>query len=373
MIWGDPKVVGVKMINLVYNKIGHHLSFLSDMSYIKLNSVARKHYHDIFMGQNIIEQTFLKDELSTTLWGIKFRNKVCNSAGMFKSGEGYDICANLGAGAYIGGTSTYNPRVGNTKEKIHLPFMRLTKSKMTLNYLGLPNLGDEVLSKKVFTTRKVEGCPIGWSVMKSPDYSKEEAEEKLIKSLFLYQNNPQVDFMEINVSCPNIKKSSVGILDSLNYISEEFLKKRMRHFPIIIKLSNDVTEECLTDILKSLVDLGYDGVNIGNTSTDYSTIINEIHSDEKKVFNTFTSTFNGGIGGKPLKSRSYQLCKFANEYLKTLKVKQEFHVIRTGGIDCHNDLIESDSVGVSLNQWQTGFFFNYIEHGNNVYKNILNL
>lgn len=44
------------------------------------------------------------------MWGIKFRNSLYNSAGMFKNGEGYDLVSKIGAGAYLGGTSTHNPR-----------------------------------------------------------------------------------------------------------------------------------------------------------------------------------------------------------------------------------------------------------------------
>jgi dihydroorotate dehydrogenase len=307
------------------------------------------------------------------MWGIKFRNNICNSAGMFKNGEGYEVCANLGAGAYLGGTSTYNPRKGNSKKNTTLPFMRLNKSKMTVNFLGLPNQGDEVLSKKVYTKNKVYGCPIGWSVMRSPDFTREEGEEKLVKSLFLYKANPQIDFLEVNVSCPNVKKSSSGVLESLNFISESFLKKRSRHLPVVVKLSNDVTEQCLEQILKSLVTLKFDGVNIGNTSTDYSCLSRDIHRDERRIFDTFTSTFSGGVGGRALKARSLYLSKYATQYLKKIKVPQEFHVIRTGGIESHQDLLDSEAAEVSYNQWQTGFFFSYLEHGVNVYKNVLNI
>lgn len=372
MIW-DTKVFGVKLVNNLYNKVEHHLSHLSDMSYIKLNSFGRKEYEKIFLNQKIPEQKFLKEDLVTTMWGIKFRNKICNSAGTFKNGDGYDICARLGAGAFVGGTSTYNPREGNTKKNIKLPFVKLPKSRMTINCLGLPNKGDEVLSKMVYTKNKIEGCPIGWSVMKSPDFPKEESEDKLIKSLFLYQDNKQIDFIEINVSCPNVKKTCSGIIESLDFISEEFLKKRKRHLPIIAKLSNDVTNECLDEVLTSLVKLKFDGVNLGNTSTDYSNILNDIHHDEKKLYSTFTSNFNGGIGGRVLKSRSLALCELASKKLKTMTMKHEFHIIRTGGIENYQDLVDSDSAGVSFNQWQTGFFYSYLENGNNVYKKILNL
>lgn len=363
----------IKCINFLANKITNLTFPLSDLSYIKINSICRKKYEKLFSHQKLNMQNVNTNGLETHMWGIKFRNKICNSAGMFKNGEGYDLSARLGAGAYIGGTSTYNPRVGNTKNNISLPFVRLPKSKMTLNFLGLPNLGDEIISKKIFTENKIDGCPIGWSVMRSPDFNTEEADEKLIKSLFLYEANPQIDFLEVNVSCPNVKKSSQGILASLKFISDEFLKKRSRHLPVVVKLSHDVTEESLIEILKNLVELGFDGVNLGNTSTDYLNYLSNVDEAEKSVYKTFTETFTGGIGGKALKNKSLKLCQFARQELKKLNLNKEFHIIRTGGIDCHEDLIQSELAGVSFNQWQTGFFFNYLEHEEEVYRKILNI
>lgn len=365
--------LNIKCMNYFANKINNRSLPISDMSYIRLNSIGRKHYELLFSNQKLESQKIDTKDLETYLWGIKFRNKICNSAGMFKNGDGYDLSARLGAGAYIGGTSTYNPRPGNIKNNIHLPFVRLPKSKMTLNFLGLPNLGDEVLSKKVFTNNKIDGCPIGWSVMRSPDFKPEEAEEKLIKSLFLYQANPQIDFLEVNVSCPNVKKSSQGILASLRYISDEFLNKRTRHLPVVVKLSHDITEDSLKEVLKSLVDMGFDGVNLGNTSTDFSNYSSEVHEEEKSIYKTFVDTFNGGIGGKALKSKSLKLCRFASEELKKMKLKNEFHIIRTGGIDSPEDLSESTLAGVSFNQWQTGFFFKYLEDGEEVYKKLIKI
>lgn len=365
--------MNIKCMNHFAKKMDSNILPLSDLSYIKINSVGRKYYEKIFSKQRIQGQDGNNMNSGTYLWGIKFRNKICNSAGMFKNGEGYDYSAQLGAGAYIGGTSTYNPRIGNNKKNIDLPFVRLPKSKMTLNFLGLPNLGDEVLSKKIFTEKKIDGCPIGWSVMRSPDFKIEEAEEKLIKSLFLYQANPQIDFLEVNVSCPNVKKSPQGILSSLRNISDEFLKKRTRHLPVVVKLSHDITEESLREILNSLVELGFDGVNLGNTSTEYSNYYSEVDESERSIFKTFTETFSGGIGGKALKNKSLKLCQLASQQLKNSTFKSEFHIIRTGGIDSYEDLAESALAGVSLNQWQTGFFFKYLEHGEEVYKRMLNI
>jgi dihydroorotate dehydrogenase len=337
---------------------------------IALNSIGRKIYEKKFYDIQPKKTHFNPgQEFSRTMWGLNFRLPLSNAAGSFKNGDGYDLVAKLGAGAYIGGTSTFNPRNGNIRDGLHLPFVKLPKSRTSINFLGLPNLGDEVLSKKIYTKNKIDGCPIGWSVMRSPDYSLEESQEKLVRSLFLYQNNPLVDFMEINESCPNVKQSNTSnIFARLDNISEEFLKKRKRHLPVLVKLSTDVSESCLIEILKEMVRLGFDGINLGNTSTNYENILENISDQDKKLFQYFTTKYGGGVGGRALKNKSIQLCKVAKRELNKLNLNREFHIIRTGGVENPQDVIESEESGVSLNQWHTGFFYNYLNHGNNVYK-----
>ena len=71
------------------------------------------------LKEEIPSETYLPPkELSKELWGICFRTPIMNSAGMFKNGECYEMVAKQGAGAYLGGTGTWNSRRGNEKNKI---------------------------------------------------------------------------------------------------------------------------------------------------------------------------------------------------------------------------------------------------------------
>ena len=72
------------------------------------------------LKQDVPSETYVPPEdFSRELWGICFRAPIMNSAGMFKNGECYKMIARQGAGAYLGGTGTWNPRKGN--EKNHFP------------------------------------------------------------------------------------------------------------------------------------------------------------------------------------------------------------------------------------------------------------
>lgn len=335
-----------------------------------------------YLMQRFYQQMVAKVMVSKqprTLWGLKFNLPLMNSAGMFKNGEGYDIVANQGAGAYIGGTSTHNSQMGNTKFGIQHPFLSLPKSHLSLNCLGLPNLGDKYLSQVKITANKQKGCPIGWSLMRGSSYATiEQSMEKLLDSLWLYHDKPEIDFVEINESCPNVSfhedndKSGLNLLKNrLQYISDQFLSKRKRHLPVILKLSNDLDIQQLPQTLDLVFLYKFDGINLGNTSTNY-TEIKLSNTHEQRLFDYFTQNIGGGVGGKYLNQRSLKLCSTAVEYAKKINPGYEFHVIRSGGISNLQDIIDSNNAGISLNQWYTGYFENYIKYGDGLYAQIFN-
>ena len=118
-----------------------------------------------------------------------------------------------------------------------------------------------------------------------------------------------------------------------------------------------------------MIKLGFDGVNLGNTSTDYEALKEQIEDGDLKLYEFFTKQFGGGVGGHVLKSKSLHLSKIAVNELKKINTKREFHIIRTGGIENFEDIKESMDIGVSMNQWLTGFYYSFLKEGNNVYKN----
>ena len=339
---------------------------------IRLYSYGHIKFMDDFLKSSPLSPIFIPDtSLQRTLWGLRFSSPLMNSAGMFKNGDGYDLVVSQGAGGYIGGTSTYNFRYGNTKHGINLPFISLHNSHTSINTLGLPNLGDEILSKKIITNNKT--VPIGWSLMRSPDYEEQDSIDNLIKSLWLYHDNPAIDFIEINESCPNISVNSENIINRLIYIADNFLLKRRRHLPVVVKLSTDTGIYVLKQILNILFKKRYDGINLGNTSTNYVDLRQHIKSNELALFEYYTHNFFGGVGGAVLREKSYALCDVAIKYRELINPDFEFHVIRSGGIDGLDDIKTSDSIGVSLNQWYTGYFSNYIKYGNNLYQRVFNI
>lgn len=314
-----------------------------------------------------------KEELARTLWGIHFKSPIMNAAGMFKNGECYEMVAKQGAAGYLGGTGTWTPRSGNEKDKIKLPFVPYPKSHAASNWLGLPNDGDQINSLRASKIERITDTPVGWSLIGSPNFKGEEKLQHLIQSMKLYHNSG-IDFLEISESCPNTNHSSPQentLTGRLTYIQQHFLNQRTRRLPVIVKFSNDTHAVQVPPLLDLLFELGYDGVNFGNTSTAYHQRVQHIESPERKTFNYFTTTFGGGISGRPLKESSLELASRAVEYVHAGPPSQEFHVIRTGGIENAADIEYSERAGISLNEWFTGYFEQFARYGHEVYQQLL--
>ena len=325
------------------------------------------------LKQDVPSETYFPSEdLSKEHWGIRFRTPIMNSAGMFKNGECYKMIARQGAGAYLGGTGTWNQRKGNEKDGIYLPFVPYPNSHSASNWLGLPNDGDEVNSQRAQKLERIADTPIGWSIMGSPDFQGEEKLRYLVQGMRLYEQ-AGVDFLEINESCPNTahgRPQDDDMANRLRYVKKHFLDQRTRRLPVIVKFSNDTEVEQLPALLDILFELGYDGVNFGNTSTAYDRRKEKIEPNERKLFDFYTHTFGGGVSGRPLRESSLELAGRAFEYVRAGSPQQEFHVIRTGGIETLNDIQDSEKAVISLNQWYTGYFENFSKHGHSVYKQL---
>ena len=327
---------------------------------------------NVFLSALMAERpplTRVAEQYKRTLWDLTFQHGLLNAAGMFKHGEGYETVWRQGAGGYLSGTTTAHQRTGNIKNGIAKPFAPYPRSRAASNWLGLPNDGHEAVAKRIAAFERYEGFPIGASLMTSPESSGKEALEELIVGMRLYEQ-AGVDFLEINESCPNVAHGAStleAITERLEYTSRHFLAQRPRRLPVVVKFSTDTAPSDVEALLDILCSLGYDGVNFGNTSTNYAHHRTMLHASDKALFDYFTQTFGGGVSGKPLDTLSLNLVRRASEVLRAKAPKQEFHIIRTGGIATKADVEESFAAGASLCQWYTGYFERFAEDGHSLY------
>ncbi len=343
---------------------------------VRIYSAGRRRFVETF-ARHPPAESLAPEGLERTLWGLSFRSPIMNAAGMFKNGEGYEVVARQGAGAYLAGTTTHRPRRGNRRRGVAQPFAPYPRSGAASNWLGLPNVGHREVARRLERLERCPGCPVGASAAACPGPAVgEQRQEQLVAGLERYLL-AGVDFLEINESCPNTAEDPVGfegMRARLSYVSEHFLAHRLadrqRALPVVVKLSCDTVPEDVARVVAELVDLGFDGVNFGNTSTAYGRHRGRLAAGEITLFDYFTRTFGGGVSGRPLKGDSLRLVEAAAEFLAVHPPGHEFHVIRTGGIEDAGDVRESLAAGASLCQWYSGYFEAFGREGHGVYRRL---
>ncbi|MCX7909815.1 MAG: hypothetical protein N2560_09940 [Ignavibacteria bacterium] len=332
------------------------------------------HVRKLFLKSLVKErpkQVHLPSELRRSIWDIQFRSPIFNAAGMFKEGEGYILACLQSAGAFLAGTVTPNPKFGNYRKGIKHPFLPYPHSKSSSNWMGLPNPGYLQVRNSLKQIEKQKDVPLVLSLAADGNM---QGDLQTLCEVLRDAENSNFDFVELNESCPNIEHNGrnynnldENFLKRIEFISEKFLKNRKRNLPVILKLSNDFDPKNVPNLIDVLLDLQFDGLNFGNTSTDYKGLEQAIHPSDRKSFEYFINTFGGGISGSPLKEKSFILTQIAMEHIKQKSLTREFHIIRTGGIFDFDDYSKSVGKGVSLFQWFTGYFENFINFGHFLY------
>ena len=192
-------------------------------------------------------------DLSVILSGVKLQNPVIPASGTFGFGQEftpyYDINV-LGSLSFKGTTS--EARFGN-------PTPRIAECPAgMLNSVGLQNPGvDHVIAQELPRLREIFHQPImanisGFSV---EDYVS--AVEKLTV-------REQVELLEINISCPNVRHGGMAFGTSPEAAAEiTRAVKKAATKPVYMKLSPNVTD--IVSIAKACEDAGADGLSLINT------------------------------------------------------------------------------------------------------------
>ena len=193
------------------------------------------------------------DRLSVNLCGIELDNPVIPASGTFGYGyefaEIYDINL-LGTFSFKG--TTKDPRFGN-------PTPRIAECTAgMINAVGLQNPGvDKVIAEELPKLKQCFHKPVmanvsGFSV---EDYAYTCA---------LLDKEPQVGWLEVNVSCPNVHGGGMSFGTSPESAAEVTKAvKAVTTKPVIIKLSPNVTD--IVSIAKACEDAGADGISLINT------------------------------------------------------------------------------------------------------------
>lgn len=313
-------------------------------------------------------------ELTRSLWGLRFRSPLLNAAGVFKQGEGSEVVRCQGAGAYLAGTTTHRARKGNRTCGVGLPFVPYPRSGAASNCLGLPNPGHREVARRLSSLPAAEGFPRGASLAADPGPGDGDDKKlaDLVAGMRAY-DEAGVDFLELNESCPNTGEGPLGddeLRSRLERVAEGFLVRRNRPLPVVVKFSCDTDPEQVEPLVAMLIELGFDGVNFGNTSTNYPRHRPQIAAAERPLYDTFNDRFRGGVSGRPLGEDSLELARRAVAAAGAVAGDRDFHVVRTGGVENAADVVRSLAAGIALCQWYTGYFDAFGRHGHQLYSKL---
>ena len=119
--------------------------------------------------------------------------------------------------------------------------------------------------------------------------------------------------------------------------------------PMLLKISPDLDNTQLDDIIQLVIDLNIDGVIATNTTTSRDGLVSKYKEE------------TGGLSGMLLKEKSNLIISYLSK-----KLGDNFPIIGVGGVMSPQDAIEKFESGADLVQLYTGFIY----EGPGLIKNI---
>lgn len=323
----------------VYKNVFKHIFFLIDPETIH-NRMVRL---GKLLGQFKIARwlialffSYSNKKLAQDILGIHFFNPIGLAAGFDKDAELVNILPSVGFGFAEVGSITGEPCAGNPKPRL----WRLKRSKGLVVYYGLKNYGCEAIAENL--KGKKFKIPIGVSIAKtnSKDTVDLRAGIKDYVKAFMVMGGVG-SYVTINISCPNAYGGEPfidpGSLDKL--LKEIFSIPKKK--PVFIKLSPDLSDKEIDDIIEIAGKYGIDGFICTNlTKKRHESLKDKKVSDK------------GGISGKGLHNLPNKVIRYVYQ-----KTKGRYVIIGTGGVFTAEDAYEKIKAGASLVQLITGMIF----------------
>jgi len=273
------------------------------------------------------------NKLKTSLFGLKFKNKIGLAAGFDKNAELLNEMECFGFGHVEVGTITPKPQSGNPKPRL----FRLKSNKALINRMGFNNDGvNKILNRiKSYKGDLIIGANIGKNKV-TPNSKAIDDYLICFKKLRKY-----VHYFVINVSSPNTpnlrelqsKKNLNMLIEKIQL--ENFSKNKI--MPILVKIAPDLSQLEIDDILDVCIKNKVDGIIATNTTISKENLNNGE---------------DGGLSGKPLFEKSNDIIN----YLK-IKSKNKIKIIGVGGIFNGDDVHKKLSSGADLVQVYTGWIY----------------
>jgi dihydroorotate dehydrogenase len=293
-----------------------------------LRAVAGTPLKDLLAARYVIEDPRLRVEAL----GGTFPNPVGIAAGFDKNGEIPDVLASLGFGHVEVGGVTADRQAGNPRPRL----FRLPEDEALINRMGFNNDGADAIGARL--ARTAVGVPLGVNLGKSKATPPADAPADYRYS---YERvAASGNYFVLNASSPN----TPGLRDLQQREALEAIVAELRDAgadPLLIKLSPDLTEPAIEDVLGVVSEFDLDGVIATNTTTRRP----ESLRDHNRVE-------TGGLSGRPIEGRATAATRFVAE-----RVGEETTVIGVGGVASAADAYRKIRAGADLVQLYTGLVY----------------
>lgn len=268
-------------------------------------------------------------KLSVNIAGVEFQNPVTVASGTFGSGAEYCEFVDLNRLGAVTTKGVANvPWPGNPTPRIAETYGGM------MNAIGLQNPGIDVFCERDIPFLHQYDTKIIVNVCGKSESDYVEVVERLA--------DEDVDLLEINVSCPNVKEGGIAFGQdpkALEQITKAVKAKAKQ--PVVMKLSPNVTD--ITVMAKAAESGGADALSLINTLTGMKIDIN------RRQFAVANKT--AGVSGPAIKPIAVRMV-----YQVANAVK--LPIIGMGGIQNYEDAIEFMMAGATMVSVGTANFHN---------------
>lgn len=268
-------------------------------------------------------------KLNVEIAGVGFKNPLIAASGTIGFGREYNSFFEL---SKLGGISckgtTLEKRLGN-------PPPRVTETPGgMLNAVGLQNPGIEHFVDVDLPWLSTHDTVIIANIAGSTVEDYCEAAERL--------NDTDVDIVELNISCPNVKKGGVQFGTTVNGVESVTSAVKARcSKPLMVKLSPNVTD--IAEMAVAAESSGADCISMINTLTGMRI---DINSRRPIIRNNIA-----GLSGPAVLPVALRMVWQASQ-------RVSIPIIGMGGISCWQDAVEMLLAGASAFQVGTALFTN---------------
>ncbi len=269
-------------------------------------------------------------DLRVSIGSLNLKNPVMTASGTFGYAKEFEPYVNLHRlGAVVVKGISLEPRPGNPPPRI------VETSCGMLNAIGLENVGVErFISEKMKSLQGIN-VPVFVNILGDTLEEYREIAERLA-------DVPGVAGIEVNISCPNVKKGGVafGTVPEMAAAVTAAVKENST-VPVIVKLSPNVTDISL--IARAVEEAGADAVSLINTLIGMAI---DHRTRRPQLANVI-----GGLSGPAIKPVALRM---VYQVAQAVSIP----VIGIGGIESSEDVVEFMLAGATAVQIGTANFVN---------------